>query len=146
MDEQVLQQKIEQLREVLGNIQQNYSPAAFANSFGAEDMVLTDIIARYYPEIGIFTLDTGRLPQETYDLMQKVKERYSVPIHTYFPDFSSVENYVTQYGPNGFYESVDLRKRCCYIRKVEPLKRALAGKRAWITGMRREQSTTREEL
>lgn len=71
MDEQPLQQKIEQLHNLLGNIRQDYSPAAFANSFGAEDMVLTDIIARHYPEISIFTLDTGRLPQETYDLMQK---------------------------------------------------------------------------
>ncbi len=146
MSEQALQQQIEQLHDLLRDIQQNYSPAVFANSFGAEDMVLTDIIARHYPEISIFTLDTGRLPQETYDLMQKVKERYGVSIQAYFPDASAVENYVAQYGPNGFYESVDLRKRCCYIRKVEPLKRALAGKRAWITGMRREQSATREEL
>ncbi|MXS84935.1 phosphoadenylyl-sulfate reductase [Nitrosomonas sp. HPC101] len=146
MDEQTLQQKVGQLHNVLDSIQQDYSPAVFANSFGAEDMVLTDIIALHYAKIGIFTLDTGRLPEETYDLMQKVKERYGVSIHAYFPDASSVENYVMQYGPNGFYESVDLRKRCCYIRKVEPLKRALAGKKAWITGMRREQSATRDEL
>lgn len=129
MDEQTLQQKVGQLHNVLDSIQQDYSPAVFANSFGAEDMVLTDIIALHYAKIGIFTLDTGRLPEETYDLMQKVKERYGVSIHAYFPDASSVENYVMQYGPNGFYESVDLRKRCCYIRKVEPLKRALAGKK-----------------
>lgn len=146
MDEQALQQKVGQLHSVLGSIQQDYSPAVFANSFGAEDMVLTDMIALHYPGIGIFTLDTGRLPQETYDLMQKVKERYGVSIQAYFPDASSVENYVMQHGPNGFYESINLRKRCCYIRKVEPLKRALIGKKAWITGMRREQSATRDEL
>lgn len=146
MNKQVLQQKIEQLHSLLGKIQQDYSPAALANSFGAEDMVLTDMIARHYPKISIFTLDTGRLPQETYDLMQKVKQRYDVTVRAYFPDATTIEDYVAQYGPNGFYNSVDLRKRCCYIRKVEPLKRALAEKRAWITGMRREQSTTREEL
>ncbi|BBL35684.1 thioredoxin-dependent 5'-adenylylsulfate reductase [Nitrosomonas stercoris] len=146
MSEQILQQKTEQLHNLLSEIRRDYSPVALANSFGAEDMVLTDMIARHYPEIGIFTLDTGRLPQETYDLMQQVKQHYGVTIQAYFPDATAVEDYVTQHGPNGFYESVALRKRCCYIRKVEPLKRALIGKKAWITGMRREQSTTRETL
>lgn len=146
MSDQALQQKVDQLHGVLGNIQQNFSPAVFANSLGAEDMVLTDLIARHYSGIGMFTLDTGRLPQETYDLMQKVKEHYGVAIYAYFPDASTVEDYVAQHGPNGFYDSIALRKRCCFIRKVEPLKRALAGKKAWVTGMRREQSATREEL
>lgn len=146
MDDRVSQQRIDQLHSLLSDIQQDFSPAVFASSFGAEDMVLTDLIARHYPGIGIFTLDTGRLPEETYDLMQKVKEHYGVSVHAYFPDASAVERYVAQHGPNGFYDSVALRKRCCYIRKVEPLKRALADKKAWITGMRRDQSTTREEL
>lgn len=139
-------QKVEQLHALLAKIQQEYVPAVFANSFGAEDMVLTDLIARHYPHIAMFTLDTGRLPQETYDLMQTVKEHYGLSIQVYFPEAITVENYVAQYGPNGFYQSVELRKRCCYIRKVEPLRRALAGKRAWITGMRREQAITRDSL
>ncbi len=146
MENQTLEQKVDQLHGLLSDIQQSYAPVAFANSFGVEDMVLTDLIVRHYPGIGMFTLDTGRLPQETYDLMQKVKEHYGVSVYAYFPEASAVENYVAQHGPNGFYDSIDLRKRCCYIRKVEPLKRALAGKQAWVTGMRREQSATREKL
>ncbi len=139
-------QHVERLRDLLDNIQRDFAPVVFANSFGAEDMVLTDLIARHYSEIAMFTLDTGRLPQETYDLMQKVRQHYGVSVQVYFPDTASVENYVAQHGPNGFYESVALRKSCCYLRKVEPLKRALLGKQAWITGMRREQAVTRDGL
>lgn len=139
-------QKVEQLHGLLAKMQQEYTPAVFANSLGAEDMVLTDLIARHYPDIAMFTLDTGRLPQETYDLIQAVRDRYGVPVQVYFPDAAAVESYVAQSGPNGFYQSVELRKRCCFIRKVEPLRRALAGKRAWITGMRREQAVTRDSL
>lgn len=146
MNQSMLQQKIESLHTLLGDIQQNYTPAVLASSFGAEDMVLTDMIARHYPGISIFTLDTGRLPEETYDLMQKTRQHYGIPIQIYFPDPAAVEEYVLQHGPNGFYESVALRKRCCFIRKVEPLKRALVGKKAWVTGMRREQSVTRDSL
>lgn len=146
MSQSNVAQKVEQLHILLAKIQQEYAPAVFASSFGAEDMVLTDLIARYYPSISIFTLDTGRLPQETYDLMQAVRDRYGLSIQVYFPDAAEVERYVAQNGPNGFYQSVELRKRCCHIRKVEPLRRALAGKRAWITGMRREQAVTRDSL
>lgn len=146
MSQSNVAQKVEQLHILLAKIQQEYAPAVFANSFGAEDMVLTDLIARYYPSISTFTLDTGRLPQETYDLMQAVRDHYGLSIQAYFPDAAVVESYVAQNGPNGFYQSVELRKRCCHIRKVEPLRRALAGKRAWITGMRREQAVTRDSL
>jgi len=138
-----LQQKIERVITVLGEAVRDYASVAFANSLGAEDMVLTDLIVKHQPAIEIFSLDTGRLPQETYDLMQEVRARYSVPLHIYFPDAAQVEKYVAQHGVNGFYDSVGLRKSCCYIRKVEPLRRALSGKRAWITGMRREQAPTR---
>ena len=138
--------KIEQVKAVLAEAVRDYSPVAFANSLGAEDMVLTDIIAKNQPGIAMFSLDTGRLPQETYDLMQEVRARYGVPLKIYFPDSALVEEYVAQNGPNGFYDSVELRKRCCHIRKVEPLKRALAGKKAWITGMRRDQAVTRGSL
>ena len=141
-----LQQKIDEAKALLLRIGKEYSPAAFANSFGAEDMVLTDLIAKHAPDIEIFSLDTGRLPAETYDLMQKVKECYDIEVKTYFPDYHSVEAYIRKNGPNAFYESVELRKRCCFIRKVEPLKRALAGKKAWLTGLRREQAPTRERL
>ncbi len=141
-----LAQKTEKTLAVLAQAVRDYAPVAFANSLGAEDMVLTDLIAKHQPAISMFSLDTGRLPQETYDLMDEVRTRYEIPLHIYFPDSAKVEEYVAQQGVNGFYDSVDNRKRCCHIRKVEPLKRALAGKRAWITGMRREQAVTRSGL
>ena len=141
-----LPQKIEQTVAVLQQAARDFAPVCFANSLGAEDMVLTDLIAKHQPDIEMFSLDTGRLPQETCDLMQEVRKRYSVPLHIYFPDTAEVEEYVAQHGMNGFYDSVELRKGCCRIRKVGPLKRALAGKRAWITGMRREQAVTRGSL
>src|SRR6187455_323965 len=141
-----LDQKIADVRTLLDKVQADYAPAVFANSFGAEDMVLTDIIARHYPGIGMFTLDTGRLPEETYSLMKEVAERYGIRVPVYFPEPAAVEAYVAQNGPNAFYDSVELRKTCCHIRKVEPLKRALRGKRAWITGLRRDQAPTRKDL
>ena len=109
---------------------------AFANSMGAEDMVLTDIILREQLPIEIFTLDTGRLPVETYDLMAEVEQIYDTRLKIFFPRSDTVENYVRTNGINAFYESIDLRKACCHMRKVEPLSRALKGKKAWVTGMR----------
>ncbi len=141
-----LQQKIDQAVDVLQQAAREFAPVTFANSLGAEDMVLTDLIAKHQPDIEMFSLDTGRLPQETYDLMQAVRVRYSVPLKIYFPDASQVEALVARIGVNGFYDSVENRKACCHVRKVEPLKRALAGKKAWITGMRREQAVTRGSL
>ena len=141
-----LQKKIDQVCSVLANAVHDYTPVIFANSLGAEDMVLTDLINKYQPSIEMFSLDTGRLPQETYDLMQKVRAHYSVPLKIFFPATQTVEKYVALNGVNGFYDSVELRKSCCHMRKVEPLSRALAGKRAWITGMRREQAATRGVL
>lgn len=141
-----LEQKVEQVKALLAAAVRDFSPVAFANSLGAEDMVLTDLIAKYQPDIEMFSLDTGRLPQETYDLMQAVRERYSVPLKVYFPDAKSVEVYVEKNGVNGFYDSVENRKACCFIRKVEPLKRALLGKKSWITGMRRDQAVSRGSL
>ena len=141
-----LNAKIEQVKEVLATAAREFAPATFANSLGAEDMVLTDLIAKFQPDIVMFSLDTGRLPQETYDLMQAVRESYSVPLHIYFPESEQVERYVAQNGVNGFYDSVENRKACCHIRKVAPLKRALQGKKAWLTGMRRDQAVTRGGL
>ncbi len=118
----------------------------FANSLGAEDMVLTDLILKNALPIEIFSLDTGRLPVETYDLMGKVEQHYGAKLKVFFPDATAIENYVRAEGINAFYQSMELRKACCRIRKVEPLRRALAGKKAWITGLRAAQSTTRTGL
>ncbi len=116
---------------------------AFASSFGAEDMVIIELLSHLGSRARIFTLDTGRLPQETYDLMDEVRSRYGISIEVYFPDSGSVEKMVREHGLNLFYQRIEFRKLCCEIRKVEPLKRALRGSDAWITGLRREQSSTR---
>lgn len=118
----------------------------FACSFGAEDMVLLDLLLKAQPKASVFVLDTGRLHQETYDLIEKARERYSRSFDVYAPDTRALEALLSEFGPNSFYSSVDARKACCHIRKVEPLSRALAGRRAWLTGLRREQSITRAEL
>ncbi|GAB3244496.1 adenylyl/phosphoadenylyl-sulfate reductase [Chitinimonas naiadis] len=142
-----LQAKLDHTLLLLRRIAQEHSPAVFANSLGAEDMVLTDLIGRHQIDIGIFSLDTGRLPAETYELMQETTTRYPVlPIKVYFPKAESVEAYVNEQGINAFYGSIEARKECCRIRKLEPLARALAGKTAWVTGLRREQSTTRTDM
>lgn len=133
-------------RSLLRRIASDYSPAVFANSLGAEDMVLTDLIDAEGLGIEIFSLDTGRLPLETYDLIAEVKIHYGLALKLYYPRHDLVEAYTRANGINAFYESVELRKGCCYARKVEPLQRALAGRKAWITGMRAQQSTTRDGL
>ena len=120
--------------------------AVMATSFGAEDQVLTDLLARLNSPVELFTLDTGRLPQETFDVMDRTQKHYGIKIREYFPDYRAVEAMVAQYGPNLFYDSVDNRKRCCHVRKVEPLTRALAGRKAWICGLRCEQAVTRQSL
>ena len=142
----MLSSKRERAASLLREAAELYAPAVFASSLGAEDMVMLDMIDRDRLPIGIFTLDTGRLHQETYDLLQRIRHRYRVPIVVYAPESSDIEAYVGAHGPNGFYDTIELRRACCGIRKVKPLKRALAGKRSWITGLRREQSVTREEL
>src|SRR6266481_6167594 len=142
-----LTQKIDQTKTLLQQIERDWAPATFANSFGAEDMVLTDLIAKHTPGIEIFSLDTGRLHGETYKLMGQAREKYSnIAFKVYYPSAAEIEHFVNTNGINAFYKSVDLRKGCCGIRKVEPLKRALTGKKAWITGLRREQAVSRTEL
>jgi phosphoadenosine phosphosulfate reductase len=135
--------------QVLARLQaasQQFPAITFANSLGAEDMVLSDMILRAQLPISLFSLDTGRLPPETYQLMQALEQRYQCKLTIYFPQAQTVEQYVQQHGINGFYDSIELRKACCHMRKVEPLKRALNGQQAWITGMRAEQSATRANL
>jgi phosphoadenosine phosphosulfate reductase len=141
-----LQQKVDRSRRMLAGVEKNYSPAALASSFGAEDMVVLDLIARDGLGIEIFTLDTGRLPKETHALIAEVRKRYGLRINVYQPWPDSVEAYIEQHGVDGFYDGVEQRKACCAVRKVEPLRRALARKKAWITGLRREQSDTRAAL
>ena len=130
----------------LRHIARVYAPAVLASSFSAEDMILLDIIARHGLDIGIVTIDTGRLPEETYRLIALARERYRLPITVLMPSTSDVEAYVAAHGPNAFYDDTLLRQECCHLRKVRPLHRALAGKLAWITGRRREQSLTRQDL
>ena len=139
-------QKTEAAAELLRRVAADYRPAALANSLSAEDMVLTDLIAREKLDIGNFSLDTGRLPPETYDLMAEIRKHYGLTLLVYYPRHDALEAYVREHGINAFYESVELRKACCHVRKVEPLQRALAGKKAWITGMRAQQSATRQDL
>jgi len=126
---------------------------AFATSLGLEDQLLLALIDGALadtPEPGArlhaFTLDTGRLPDETYSLMQRNQETFRLPVTPYFPDTAAVERLVAEGGPNLFYRSIEDRKACCAVRKVGPLKRALAGRQAWITGLRRAQSVTRTGL
>ena len=118
----------------------------FSTSFGQEDQVITALIAKNDLPITIFTLDTGRLFQETYDVFHKTLKKYKIDIKTYFPETNSVEELLNKKGPNSFYESVDNRKECCFIRKVAPLTKALKGNEIWITGLRAEQSENRNDL
>ncbi|KQC01697.1 phosphoadenylyl-sulfate reductase [Pedobacter sp. Hv1] len=118
----------------------------FSTSFGIEDQVVTDLIFANQIPIKVFTLETGRLFPETYYVWNRTLESYQQPIHAYYPQTDLVQELVNTKGPNSFYESVDNRKECCHIRKIEPLKRALAGNEIWITGIRAEQSINREGM
>lgn len=118
---------------------------AFASSFGLEDVVVIDLIARYAPKLRIFTLDTGRLHEETYDVMERVRQKYGLAIETTFPDQAKIEQLERAKGYYSMRVSIENRKECCNIRKVEPLKRVLSGVDAWITGLRREQAVTRTD-
>lgn len=121
-------------------------PIAMASSLSVEDQLLTAIIAEKKYPCHFFTLDTGRLPQETYDIIEKTEKVFNIRIECMFPDTMAVEDMVKTHGINLFYENTELRKLCCSIRKTEPLLRALKDKSAWITGLRREQSITRISL
>lgn len=141
-----LNEKVAHTSALLQKIADSYQPAALASSLAAEDMVLTDLILRNKLNISIFTLQTGRLHAETLAVADRVREHYGYEITMMHPDPAAVEQYVSNHGLNAFYDSVELRKSCCHIRKVEPLNRALEGKQAWITGQRRAQAATRTEL
>jgi thioredoxin-dependent adenylylsulfate APS reductase len=119
---------------------------AIATSFQAEGMVLLDMAWRIDPGIRVITVDSGRLHQETYDLIDQVRERYRIPIAVFSPEAAELQSFVGAHGPNPFYRSLELRVRCCEIRKVSPLTRALSGFAAWVSGQRREHLTTRRDI
>ncbi|PUA17052.1 phosphoadenylyl-sulfate reductase [Glaciimonas sp. PCH181] len=133
-------------KATLEKIASEYTPAVFASSLAAEDMVLTDLILRSKLAINIFTLETGRLHAETLGMLDRIKETYDYDVTAFRPQPEAVAAYVEQNGLNAFYDSVDMRKECCRIRKIEPLNRALSGNKSWVTGQRRSQSQTRAEL
>ncbi|MET3115067.1 phosphoadenosine phosphosulfate reductase [Pedobacter sp. CG_S7] len=118
----------------------------FSTSFGWEDQVITDLIFKNKIPIDVFTLETGRLFPETYYVWNRTLENYQQPIRAYFPQTEALQEMIKQKGPNSFYESVENRKECCQIRKIEPLKRALKGKKIWVTGIRAEQSLNRNDM
>jgi len=122
------------------------SSVSLACSFGAEDVLLVDILSKIDLKSRIFVLDTGRLHQETYDVMEACRKRYGIDFEVYNPDTAQLQQLLRLKGSNSFRDSIDNRKECCGIRKVEPLRRALSGQKAWITGLRREQSVTRLDL
>jgi phosphoadenosine phosphosulfate reductase len=132
----------EVLKWTLDNLHPNI---ALASSFGAEDVVIIDMMMKINPEARVFTLDTGRLNQETYDVMDQIKEKYGINIEIMFPDRNEVEQMVRTHGMNLFYKSMDNRKLCCGLRKVSPLNRALATLQGWITGLRSDQTQNRAD-
>lgn len=146
VDAAALAAKIERLDALIDSIATRHASVKLASSLAAEDMVLTHAILSRGAAIGIFSLNTGRLHAETLGMLDRVRERYGYQIEQFHPQAEAIDAYVADHGLNAFYESVELRKRCCEIRKVEPLNRALAGVQAWVTGQRREQSVTRTEL
>jgi phosphoadenosine phosphosulfate reductase len=135
------------IEETLAYLAKEYpNQVVFSTSFGQEDQVITDFIGQNQLPITVFTLDTGRLFQETYDVFHKTLKKYKTEIKTFFPDTTAVEALLNQKGPNSFYDSVENRKECCFIRKVAPLTKALKGNAIWITGLRAEQSENRSDL
>jgi len=132
---------------VLQSLQAKFPGAiTFSTSFSKEDQVVTHLLRQYAPDATIFTLDTGRFFSQTYDVWASTNAHFDIRIASYFPDRPDLEQYLNQNGPNAFYQSIELRKECCRIRKVEPLKRALAGYSVWITGLRAVHSATRQRL
>ena len=139
-----LNSKIKTANETLQWVSDNLHPrVAKASSFGAEDTVIMDIMLKINPKFRFFTLDTGRIPQETYDIMDIMRKKYNITIEVLFPDTKEVEDMVREKGMNLFYDSVENRKLCCEIRKVHPINRMLSTLDGWITGIRRDQTKIR---
>jgi phosphoadenosine phosphosulfate reductase len=138
-----LEERVAAVRSQLTAALARYGRLTYANSLGAEAVVLTDIIWSHLPQIDVFTVDTGRLPEETYTLLDTLQRRYGRALRVVCPDATALEQLVARQGINGFYDSTTARLECCRVRKVEPFRRAIAGFPAWITGVRREQSAAR---
>jgi phosphoadenosine phosphosulfate reductase len=143
MDPIVPETKVQLALQRLRAAVREHGKVVYSSSLGAESIVLTDLIWRQVPEIEIFTLDTGRLHEETYSLIERLERRYQRRMRVYYPDPAAIESYVAQHGINGFYNGVAERQSCCHIRKIEPFRRAVSGAGAWVTGVRHEQSATR---
>lgn len=141
-----LESNVTELKRVLGEVADRYPPAALSSSLSAEDMVITDAILTSSLNIEIFTIDTGRLHGDTLQLLDAIRRRYRYQVRVFTPDAGAVAQYVAGHGRDAFFSSTELRRECCHIRKVEPLKRALHGKKAWITGLRREDSAGRTSV
>jgi phosphoadenosine phosphosulfate reductase len=140
-----LETKATAVRELLQATVREHGKVVYANSLGAEAMVLTDIIFNDVPGIDVVSIDTGRLPEETYELLEKLQRRYKKPIRVLYPDGQAVEQLVSTQGINGFFHSQEARQACCNVRKIVPFKRVVEGYAAWVTGVRREQSKTRSQ-
>ena len=140
-----LEQKTALLRERLVAAVAEHGRVVYSNSLGAEAMVLTDVIWTHVPAIEMFSIDTGRLHQETYDLLERLERRYQRKLRMVYPDAQRLERLAACHGVNGFYHGLEARLACCEARKVEPFARAIAGFDAWVTGVRREQSATRAQ-
>ena len=140
---QDLQDKTAAVRAGLAAALESHGRLVYSNSLGAEAIVLTDLIWTHFPQIDVFSIDTGRLHEETYELLERLQRKYGRQLRLVYPDAEALERLVAAQGVNGFYHSVEARLECCRIRKVEPFKRAIAGFSAWITGVRREQSQGR---
>ena len=135
------------IEDVLKELSELYADSiTFSSSFSLEDQVILHHLVSHAPAVKVFTLDTGRLFPETYSTWSSTIERYGIRIKAYYPNHDLLENFILEKGPNSFYESVDNRKSCCHIRKVEPLQRALKGNKVWITGLRAEHSNARKDL
>jgi len=138
-----LDSRVSAVRRLLAEALARHERLTYASSLGFEAIVLTDLIASHAPAIDIFTIDTGRLHEETYGLLAQLQRRYANRIRVVYPDATALERLVSRQGVNGFYASIEARLECCRVRKVEPFKRAIAGFPAWITGIRRRHSADR---
>jgi UDP-sulfoquinovose synthase len=146
MTKSVAGKRVKATLATLERIAREYQPAVLATAFGPESMVMIDLVAKHGLAIQLLSVDTGRLPEATYTLIQRVRRRYGLPIRLLHPHPAELDDWVEANGPNAFYDSVEKRRECCRIRKVLPLKRALIGKRAWITGLRRSQGASRHDV
>ena len=141
--QQDLAAKVQASVQLLQDAVRDYGRVVYASSLGSEAVVMTDLIFTHAPQIDVFTVDTGRLPEATLDLLERVERRYKRRIRVVFPEAQRVQNFVADHGINGFYKGLTQRQACCNIRKVEPFQRAIVGYNAWVTGVRHEQSEER---